>query len=649
MKSNFLIDYSACILFRVLGAVFRALPVEWTLFAGRRLGDWFYYFDLKHKARCYANIKHALGEELSPCEVARVTKEFYRSFGQSLIEILLIPRVDQRYMRRYIEIEGLENIYNGLKKGKGVVLLAVHSGSWELANIICANCGFPFYLFVKDQGFPVLNELLNKYRRQKGCKIITKEGGLKQLIEALKNNAAVGITLDQGGKSGELVDFFGKAASMSTGGIKLALKYGSVMLPVYFLRNRGPRVKVLVGEEFALGRSGDLERDISGSLIKATRHFEALIRAYPKEYLWTYKIWKYADQREILILSDGKTGHLRQSEAACRIIKERLEKRGLRVKVNVAEVKFRHRFAGAVLSLSGLLAGKYCCQGCLGSLRNALDAATFGTLWRGRPDIVLSSGSALAAVNFMISRQNLSRSVAVMRPSVLSVNKFDLVIMPRHDSPPRKKNVVATQAALNLVNEAYLQEQAAKLLRSSFPRFPPSGDSIGLLLGGDSKGFHLDPAAVAGVIRQIKAVSERTGAAILVTTSRRTGKAVEELVRREFKDHARCALMIIANEENCPEAIGGILGLSKVIVVSPESISMISEAANSGKPVLVFGSGKLDRRHKLFLDHLAGGGHIILSAVDSLGQKIEGLWRAKPAVNLLKDNEAVGEAVDKIL
>ena len=102
MKNYFLADYLGCILFKALGPVLRVLPIELSFFLGRRLGDCFYYFDLKHRARAYANIKFALGSSLSPAELSRLTKSFYQSFGQSIIEVFLIPLVDRNYMAKII-------------------------------------------------------------------------------------------------------------------------------------------------------------------------------------------------------------------------------------------------------------------------------------------------------------------------------------------------------------------------------------------------------------------------------------------------------------------------------------------------------------------------------------------------------------------
>ncbi|MFA5725733.1 MAG: ELM1/GtrOC1 family putative glycosyltransferase [Candidatus Omnitrophota bacterium] len=647
MKNSLLLDYLACILFKALGALFRFLPVGVTLFLGRRLGDWLYYFDAKHRARSYANIKNALRESLTLETICRVTREFYRSFGQSIIEIFLIPKVDKAYMEKYIEIEGLENIYSGLKKGKGAVLISVHAGSWELANIICANCGFPFYLFVKDQGFPRLNKLLNSYRQKKGCRIITKEGGLKQLIAALKNNSAVGITLDQGGKGGELVEFFGQSASMSTGGIKIALKYDTAIIPVYFTRTKGPKIKVLVGKELELVKTADAAQDLQDNLKKVTRVFEDFIRAYPKEYLWTYRIWKYSDEKDILILNDGKPGHLRQSEALSRIITQRLENKGIRVRASAVEIKFQNKLAKLVFSLSSLLSGKYPCPSCLWHLRKFLQADTYAALAHSRSDIVISCGSGSAPVNFIISRQAQARSIAIMRPSFLSLKKFDLVVMPQHDRPPKKRNIVVTKGALNLITPRYLEEQSAELVKRY--NLDPRVFYIGLLLGGNSKKFILDKALAARLAGQVKAAAEKMDASILITTSRRTSAEVEGLLKQEFKEYPRCKLMVIANEKNIPQAVGGILALSQFVITSPESISMISEAASSAKFVVVFKSAGLSRKHANFLKGLALNNYIYLSEIDRLDRTIADIRQNKEPVKVLADRETVSKAIEKVL
>jgi len=649
MSKDSIIDYFSCILFKALGPAIRSLPPSTAFFLGRRLGDLCYYFDLKHKVIAYFNIKTAFGKKLSPSELSEFTKKFYRNFGQNLIEIFLIPLVNKEYFDKYISFEGRDYINEGFKRSKGVILLAVHEGSWELSNIICANLGFAFNLFVREQRYPRLNSLLNSYRSQKGCKLIQRQNQLRDLLKVLKDNEAIGMTADQGGKSGTRVKFFDKYASMASGAIRLALKYDVAIIPAFYRRINGPYIRVIIEPPFQIKKTGDKNIDIRNNLQEAVNIFEKHILKYPQEYLWSYKIWKYSNQKDILILSDGKVGHLRQAEALGKIIKDYLKDKGIAANVIIKEVRFKNKFSRYALIFCSFFSGKYSCQGCLRCFERFLQKDTYKDLISEKADIIISCGSSIAPVNFILSRENLAKSVAIMRPCVLSTNRFNLVVMSRHDKPPKRKNVVAIEGALNLIDEDYLRGQSGRLSEGSGFQVQGTGMRIGLLIGGDAKGFHLGKDLMGRIIKQIKDASSKWKADILVTTSRRTSCDVENLVKEEFKDYPSCKLLIIANEKNIQEAVGGILSLSSIIVASPESISMISEAVNSKKYVLVFNSSGIGIRHKRFLNYFIKNKYIYLVESEDLAQTIEDIWVKKPPIHTLEDNLLVSEAIKKII
>jgi len=649
MKQHLIADYLSYTLFKLISPLVRVLPKRLVLFLGRRIGDLFYYFDCRHKAKAYSNIRKAFGERMLPCELSRITKKFYQSYGQNIMEMFLIPTVDKDYLKKYIIFEGLNYIDEGFEREKGVILAAVHAGSWELSNIICANLGFPFVLFVKEQGLPRLNALLNSYRIQKGCKVIQKENLTRSLINTLKKNESMGITVDQGASGGIQVKFFGKNASMSTGAVKLALKYSATIVPAFYTRINGPYIKTIIQPPFILEKTGEEEFDLKNNLQRLVSIFEGLITKYPHEYLWTYKTWKYSDERNVLILHDGKTGHLRQSEAVAQIIREEAAKNNIKVRTNLLEVKFRNRLSNLALGFSSCLSGKFRCQGCLFCLKKTLTQESYNSLIHLKPDIMVSCGSQVAVVNYLISRENLAKSVCLLRPSFLSTKKFDLVIMPKHDNPAKRANIVTIDGALNLINKKYLEEQSSGLLTEFKLQAQGAKPFIGVLIGGDSKNFALAPDLILNLIREIKTVAEKIDASILLTTSRRTSGKIENLIKSEFKDYSRCKLMIIANENNSPFAVGGILGLSQIVVTSAESISMVSEAATSGKHVLVFRAQGLRRKHQRFLDNLSNKNYIHLVEAGALAGKIEGLLKDKPHVKTLADNVLVAEAIKKIL
>lgn len=649
MKKNLIIDYLACIAVKLLGPIIRALPLVFSLFLGKSIGELLYYFDSRHRALAYANIKSALGGRLSVKQLSEVTKKFYQHFGQNLIEVFLLPKIDKKYLDKYMLVEGKVNPWIGFDKGKGVILLSMHAGNWEFSNLVCKNLGFPFNFFVRDQRYPRLDKILNQYRQEKGGRVIQRNNPGRALIQALKNNEAVGMTIDQGGKNGLVVKFFGKFASMPTGAIRLALKYGSEILPVYYTRLNGPYQKVIIGSRFALKKTGDEEVDIRENLQELMHVYEKFILEYPYEYLWNYKIWKYAHERNILILSDKKTGHLRQSQALAAIIAGNLANRNIKVNVDIVDIEFKDKLARLFFTCVSFLTPKYRCQGCLWGYKKFLKEDNYKSLSSINPDIVISGGSSLSALNYIIAGENMAKSVVLMRPSFLSTKRFDLVIIPKHDRPGKRKNIVITDGALNLINNDYLKDQSDKFMSAFNFKAESPGSTIGLLIGGQAKNFHLEIDTVKEVIKQLKSSCEKNNASILATTSRRTNQRIENLLKDELKSYSHCKALIIANLENPPFALGGILGLSKIIVTSCESISMISEAVASKKYIIVFKSPGLDTKHKRFLDSFAQNKYIYLVEPIELEKTIKFITENEPEVNILKDNFIVSVALKKIL
>ncbi|MDD2752675.1 MAG: hypothetical protein PHN59_06045, partial [Candidatus Omnitrophica bacterium] len=134
MKKHSLADYLSYTGFKVIGFLIGLVPIDFSLFCGRLLGRLMYYLDVKHRRLARANIKKALGDKISPKELRQITKRFYLNFGQNIIEVFHIPFFNQRYIEKYIEIEGKQNLEQAFSTGKGVILLGVHAGSWELTN-----------------------------------------------------------------------------------------------------------------------------------------------------------------------------------------------------------------------------------------------------------------------------------------------------------------------------------------------------------------------------------------------------------------------------------------------------------------------------------------------------------------------------------
>ena len=222
---------------KIAAAVFRALPFALSLGIARGVGWVGYYLLPQKRAVVYANLRTVFAGRKTPREIRRITKNIFLNFAQSFVELLCLPVIKRLDFQRFVKLEGAENIEQALTKGKGVIFLTVHSGNWELASMAGSLCGHPYNVVANVQPkMPQLNDLLNEYRAIAGAKVIAPGTATRDIIRALQNNEIVSLVLDQGGKEGVAVKFLGKTASMSTGAIRLGLKYGVPVCPVWIVR-----------------------------------------------------------------------------------------------------------------------------------------------------------------------------------------------------------------------------------------------------------------------------------------------------------------------------------------------------------------------------------------------------------------------------
>jgi len=116
---------------------------------------------------------------------------------------------------------------------------------------------------------------------------------------------------------------------------------------------------------------------------------------------------------------------------------------------------------------------------------------------------------------------------------------------------------------------------------------------IAVLMGGDNDVFRLTPEIVTRLADQLMALSN-AGAALMVTPSRRTGAANEALLRDKL---AGITGEIWNGDGENPYF--GYLAYADAVVVTEDSVNMVSEAAATGKPVhlvsLAGGSAKFRR------------------------------------------------------
>ncbi len=646
-----MIDFAAYVLVRILNLIFSLLPVSFALWLGRRLGIVAFWVNKKRRLIAYANLKAAFANEKSPRELRAITKRVYQNMVQTFMEVLNLTKVNKRYAEKYIEVINMERIRDASQSGRGTILMTAHFGDWELSSLVSSAVGFPITVLVREQKMKRLNELLNRLRESNGCKVIRKGMDVKNLIRALRQKNIVGILADQdAGKNGVLVDFFGRPTSSHSGSMEIAKHTDSLILPAFIVRIAGAYHKLYLEEyiDFRNTQSPDAVRD---NLQKYMRVLEKYIREYPDQWLWLHKRWKSTPVKTILVLSDGKAGHLNQSLAIARQIQKVRMSQGYKetdTKISVVDVRYKSTFARTALTLAAKFA-TWRCQGLMRCMEACLEKDSYEALMKSYSEYVVSCGSVTAPVNVYMAKENNAKNIIIMKPGMIGLRQFSLAIIPKHDRPPRRKNVVTTTLAPNLIDRDSMHEHGARLRDQVNIE---KNIVLGAMIGGGNPAFAMtrDMAnkAISGIIEFCKAYD----ADLLLTTSRRTPKEVEALIKERLGKHRFCKLMVIANEKNMEGAVAGILDLCDIVTVSGESVSMVSEAIHSGKKVVVFDLEKKNDRitkYERVLESLEREGYVNCAHPADLGTRLDKVWRTVRAIKKVDDRDRTLEAVKRLL
>jgi mitochondrial fission protein ELM1 len=216
------------------------------------------------------------------------------------------------------------------------------------------------------------------------------------------------------------------------------------------------------------------------------------------------------------------------------------------------------------------------------------------------PDVLISSGRGSVAAALAVRRASAGKTFNVhIQTPYGNPSRFDLVVIPQHDSL-RGENVLVTRTALHGVTREKLAE-ATQRFRARLSYLPRP--LIAVLVGGSNKHQDCLPETMHLMADQLISAARACGGGLAVTTSRRTGEENERILRERLD-----AVPLFFWDGMQENPYLGLLALADAIVVTSDSVSMVSEACATGKPVHVFNLGKQHRKLRQFHETLMGDG-----------------------------------------
>lgn len=208
-------------------------------------------------------------------------------------------------------------------------------------------------------------------------------------------------------------------------------------------------------------------------------------------------------------------------------------------------------------------------------------------------DVIFSVAGKGGRVGAALRRSD--RPVVQIQNPRLPLGWFDIVVANVHDeiSGP---NVLLSRTALHgLSTETLTAAESAWHARLK----PDGRPLLAVLVGGANGRFRFGAEEARDLMRKLGRIVRHMGAHLFVTTSRRTGAEATEILKNAV---AELGGEIWTGGDDNPYL--GLVACADFLVVTADSVSMVSEAVAGRAPVAVYPLPGRSRRIRLFLEAL---------------------------------------------
>ncbi|MDF1852102.1 MAG: 4'-phosphopantetheinyl transferase superfamily protein [Verrucomicrobiales bacterium] len=244
------------------------------------------------------NLNRVFGETLSTNQIVAIAQQFYAHYLKCFGEFLKMPFLSESQKKDLIRIEGGENLEQGLAKGKGVLILTGHFGSWEVATVAGISQFTEFrgrFHFIRRPLKPKwFNDFVMRRFRQAGFGTLDKAGSLDDILDLLEGNEIVVSIFDQFTikKYGILSEFFGHQANTFKSLSVLAQFTGAPVIPSSSWREPDGTHVLKFGKPVEVVTEGRTRDIIKKNTKRFNEALEKIILRHPEQWIWMHKRWK---------------------------------------------------------------------------------------------------------------------------------------------------------------------------------------------------------------------------------------------------------------------------------------------------------------------------------------------------------------------
>jgi KDO2-lipid IV(A) lauroyltransferase len=269
-----------------------SLPLKSAYALATFLSYIYYIFAFRDRRQVTDNLK-VIFPEKSKKDIAFIRFQVFRNFAKYLVDFLRFKKLDANYVKDNVRLINIDNIKEGLNRGKGVILLTAHLGNWELGGMVLSLSGYPFLTVVLPHKSKEVTKFFNEKRESKGLEVLSLGKAAKGCLRALRHNQVIALLGDRDfTEKGRVMDFFGKPALLPFGAAVLSWQTQAAVIPGFMLRNSDDTFSLVIEKPLEFLLSGEREKDLEIIMSQCKAVFEKYIRSYPDQWYMFRRFWK---------------------------------------------------------------------------------------------------------------------------------------------------------------------------------------------------------------------------------------------------------------------------------------------------------------------------------------------------------------------
>jgi len=278
---EFIFIYILLIIFKIIGYK-NASNLGATI--GKKIGPLF-----RSNSKIQSNLENSnIGN--SQEDRKSIINRMWGNYGRILSEYVYLKKFRNNDLNQFIEIEGLNYLYEIKNNNEQAVFISGHFNNFELMAMEIEKSGIDLCTIYRPLNNPFLNIIMENIRKNYICRNQIKKGksGTRDLLNLFKQNFSVALMIDQRVSEGEDIDLFNRSAKTTTIPAQLVKKYGCSIIPVYIERVRNYHFKLYFKKPLKFDDNLS-HQQITFELNKV---LEKMILNNPDQWIWSHDRWK---------------------------------------------------------------------------------------------------------------------------------------------------------------------------------------------------------------------------------------------------------------------------------------------------------------------------------------------------------------------